>query len=298
MNNTASDFIEVALVSDANYASFLATTVVSILKSSSESQRLRLHIVDAGLTNDDIKKIRSLQKIRDCEMVFYKPDLSQYLDLFSKGTLPKSCFYRLFLPRYLPAEIEKILYLDVDVVVLDDLAELWNAPLDDEFVAAARDVYVPDSHKKMIGVSQEYPYFNSGVLLMNVKKWRDENIVEKLLEQCDELAGKSYYLDQDYLNLYAYRASYRHIEDKWNCHPHFYREGETKIMHYMGPRLQLPHLDILLSFAKQTPYKKLPFQKLSYRVMRPCKIAFCKFVSFFLFKGKWRRAFRQRFNMR
>jgi len=81
-------------------------------------------------------------------------------------------YYKLYIPTILPQEAERCLFLDVDMVINADIAELYNIELSDNVIAAAEDI--PDCilHKQRIGLSQNDLYINSGVMVCDLKKWR------------------------------------------------------------------------------------------------------------------------------
>ena len=290
------DPIEILLVSDTNYASYLATTLVSILKNAASDDILRFHIVDGGMTQDDINKIEQLKSVRDFEAIYYRPNIDEYLKYFRKDIdrFPVVVNYRLFLAKYLPETLDKIIYLDVAVIVLKSLRDLWETPLDGAFVAAIPDENIDMRHVKRLPLPDDYQYFNSGILLFNLKKWRDENILEQLLDVCVEIRDLIKLPDQDVLNVYASRTRYQKLPRRWNCHPRSYDEDDTVILHYMGVRYRLPRLDILFSYAAQTPYGKLPIQKKTYKFKRWLSRKKCQIVCLFLFKRKWRQKYRER----
>lgn len=196
--------------------------------------------------------------------------------------------------EFLPKSLDKIIYSDVDVVVLGSLRELWETPIDDAFVAAVPDQEVIPKHKSELGLSDDYKYFYSGNLLINLKKWREEHVLEKLLEISLEIKDKIEYPDQDPLNVYGYRYGYHELSSRWCCHPKDYDENKTVILHYMGYRPKLPQLDILYSYATQTPYKKVPIQKVGFKIKRRLNVLHCQLVCLFLFKREWRRKYRKK----
>ncbi len=292
--------IEILLISDTNYSPFLATTIASILANAEPDDALRFHIVDGGLTEEDRSKIEQMQLDRNFELVWYKPNLQNYLDSFRDDikTFPVVVNYRLFLAKFLPDTLDKIIYMDVDVVALGSLRELWETSVDDVFLAAVADRNMRLSHRRDLGLPDDYPYFNSGVLLFNLKRWRDDAILEKLLDIAVEVRQAIDFPDQDVLNVYANRTAYRELDRRWNCHPRFYVKGESKILHFMGSRHRCPHLDILYGYAAQTPYGRLPMQGTGYKIKRALKRTGYNFLCFFLFRRKWRREFRKHFNLR
>ncbi len=290
----------VLLISDANYSAFLATTIVSILKNADPDDRLVFHIVDSGLTQNDRDAVEKLKDIRDFDFVFYQPDLQKYLHVFCDDiqSFPVVVNHRLFAPSFLPASLDKVVYMDVDVVVLDSLRDLWNVDPGDAILAAVPDQNIRLSHRRAIGLDDDYPYFNSGVLVMNLKKWREVNATEEMLKIAVEIKENIDFPDQDVLNVYVARHARALAPKEWNVHPRDYRQGETKLLHYMGSRQRCPHLDILYSYAAVTPYRALPMQGIAYRINRGVQRAICNTLCFFFFPRKIRRAIRRRFNLR
>ena len=294
------DTIEVMLVSDANYSAFLATTIVSILKNAAPDDSLRFHIVDAGLEDADRAAIEELKTLRTFEAVYYTPDLREYLKYLCDdiSTFPVVVNHRLFAPNFLPETLDKIVYMDVDVVVLSSLGELWKTQIGDSFVAAAPDIKMRPSHRKAIGLTEDFPYFNSGVLLVNLKKWREDNITEKLLAIADEIKENIDFPDQDVLNVYAFRNGFQKLPEGWNVHPRDYVEDKTHLLHYMGTRQRCPHLDILYKYAALTPYRLLPMQSRWRQINLGIKRVICNTLCFFFFPRKMRRMIRRRFVLR
>ena len=292
--------IEIFMASDSNYSPFLATAMASILKNAAPDDALSFHIADGGLTDDDLQKIEELKKIKDFKLAFYRPDLQEYLKYLRDdiSNFPVIVNTRLFVEKFLPKTLDKVLYLDADIVVLGSLAELWETDLDDNFVAAALDPKMRLSHRRAIGLPDDYGYFSSGIMLINLKKWREDSVLEKLLDICLEIKDQIGFPDQDVLNVYAYRTSYLLLPNRWNCHPRDFVEGDTIILHYMGNRHRCPNLPVLYEYASMTPYGRLPMQGFWYRVRRAMRRGCFVFLCLFLPKKQWRKQLRKRFVLR
>ena len=292
-NIKKTDSIEIMLVCDENYGAFMATTIASILKNAEAIDSFRFHIVDCGLKNASREAVDELKKLRPFEVVYYKHELPEYLQS-TDTPFPALVYHRLFAARFLPESLEKILYMDVDIVVLSSLRELWNTPLDGVFAAAAHDRYMSQEHCKAIGIEKKDDYFNAGVLLMNLKYWRENDVVDKLLNIINEFKEPLSFAEQDLLNIYASRYGYRLVSEKWNVNPRDYVEGQTRLIHYMGSRRHCPCLDILYGYAALTKYGRLPMQRVSYKIKR----VVCQFLCLFLIRHKDRRNLRKRMNIR
>ncbi|MBR0226651.1 MAG: glycosyltransferase family 8 protein [Thermoguttaceae bacterium] len=287
-NVKKTDPIEVMLVCDENYGAFMATTMASILKNAAEDDSLRFHIVDCGLGNASLEAVEELKKLRPFDVVYYQHKLPDYVYSI-KTPFPAVVYHRLFAPTFLPESLDKILYLDVDIAVLASLRELWDASLDGVFAAAVTDRRIDEEHCRSIGIENKADYFNAGVLLMNLKKWREDDVVARLFEIIQEFEGRLFYADQDVLNIYASRYGLHLVSGDWNTNPLDYVEGQTRLLHYMGSRRHSPHLDVLFNYASLTTFRRLPMQRASFKIKR----AICKFLCLFLFRRKDRQFLRE-----
>lgn len=133
------------------------------------------------------------------------------------GRIPATMWYRIFLPELLP-DVERVLYVDVDVLVVDRLDPLWELDLDAYYLAAVTNV--PEqhmiAHAQDLGLDGPGAYFNSGVLLMNLELMRRHRCSEALAECARERAGELLWPDQDALNIVlgAHRLP---LHPRWNA---------------------------------------------------------------------------------
>lgn len=110
-------------------------------------------------------------------------------------------YFRLFLSDILSPDIDKVLWLDCDIVIADSLDELWNEDISDYPVGVIPDY--ENNNVRMtnrLGYNAIYGYFNAGVLLINLKYWREQNIMDSFVEYISSHFYELYYLDQDVLN--------------------------------------------------------------------------------------------------
>lgn len=141
-------------------------------------------------------------------------------ELGDVGYLSNGMYLRLFLPALLPAAVERYLYLDVDTVCVGDLSELWRMPMGDHALAA-----VPDGYTGTVGaegglpgaegLDPDAPYFNSGVLLVNKRRWRELRVSERCFDYLRRNRGRLRFPDQDALNVVAY-GRWLPLDPQWN----------------------------------------------------------------------------------
>lgn len=162
---------------DQNYVRHCATSICSLLENNISEKNIEIIIITNQVSKKSKNKIVNLinkykRKITFIEM----QDLCD--DFQTKNRFPVSAFARLFLENI--PDIDKILYIDCDTIIKGSISELWNIDLKDYYLAGVEDTIQPYA-KKILGLSKNDRYLNSGVLLINLKKWRQENIKQQFL---------------------------------------------------------------------------------------------------------------------
>lgn len=205
------------------YSPYCGIMMISICESN-QGVKFHFHILQNDINESNKLK---LNKIADK----YSQNISFYTinDETLKGCpIGKahfgvwSAYYRILLPFILPPSIDKILYLDCDMVCVGSLKELWQTNIENFAVAA---VPAANMHDVLYYNRLEYDmddgYFNSGVLLINIKYWRENNVTNKLLEYIEKKRDKLIFFDQDALN-YVLRKEKKFVSIKYNINPGFY----------------------------------------------------------------------------
>ena len=126
-------------------------------------------------------------------------------------------WYRIFLPELVPGG-ERALYLDVDTLILDDLAPLWQIDLGDHYLAAVTNVFQPEHRDRpcSLGLAGPEVYFNSGVLLLNLEAMRRDGATEAMRGYATEQGGRIEWPDQDTLNV-VLGARRLALHPRWNA---------------------------------------------------------------------------------
>src|SRR5690554_6923358 len=139
------DDIHVAVCCDDNYAPHLGVVLCSMLMNSSEPRRLVINLVDVGITPANVDKLRGLVERHGARLNPIVPDSATYagLPVFRYGP---AVYQRISLPQLLDPTVERVVYIDCDTVVLGDIVELWNTPLEGYALAAAENLS-PSAHR-------------------------------------------------------------------------------------------------------------------------------------------------------
>ena len=135
--------------------------------------------------------------------------------------LSNATYFRLFLADFLPCNIDKVLYLDGDIIIRHSLLSLWNTDLTNYAIAAVSDSFYGDvDYDKRLGYPLDAGYFNAGVLLINLKYWRENNVTQRFINYIEERYSYLTFHDQDILNGVFWNKKIR-LPIKYNLHSGF-----------------------------------------------------------------------------
>ena len=246
--NKITEKISIALCTDENLVKHIGTLLYSVDENTSSF--VDAYIIYDNLSEKSLKKLTSLNDILSTVTVHMIKVLDKQQEKLSKISLentglPVTSCYRFILPDLLPS-LDRIIYLDVDTLVLSDLTELWRTDLEGKFIGAAKDeLIIPNVAQKI--VSERKSYFNSGMLLMDLNLFRKYDICSDLIDFAVDIAEYCEYGDQDILNYY-FIDGYKLLDTKWNCGRKFLedREKEVGIVHFYG--LEKPWNNTVYSF--------------------------------------------------
>lgn len=228
--------INICFSSDNNYAQHLAVTLASVLANN--DSELSVYVLDGGISEENKNKILELKQKYDFDISFITIDKSMFdrCPAGKKNHVTLATYYRLMLAEICP-DVDKIIYLDVDMVIRSSLKELFNTDISEYYFAGVSDT-LEKVNAERLGLNT---YCNAGVLLLNLKKWRDENITELLFDWIDKNNEKIVLHDQDILNS-ALQNKILKLDKFWNVQVTKGKPSkeliklldESKIIHYIG----------------------------------------------------------------
>ena len=161
-------------------------------------------LIDESVTDEDQQDLKDIaNKFSGKKVHYYTIERQSSISFPLKlNHVTQSTYYRLFLSDILPSTIEKVLYLDGDLIVRHSLLPLWHTDINDYAVGAAKDVVDRDVRiYNRLSYPQEKGYFNAGVLLINLKYWRDNDITKDCIRYIHDYPDRILYVDQDVLNV-------------------------------------------------------------------------------------------------
>jgi lipopolysaccharide biosynthesis glycosyltransferase len=213
MTDTA---IHVACAADETYAPHCAAMLHSLI-SHQRASDVHVHFLhQPTMAASVLERLRSMVTALGVVIRFH-PIADQAVEgLPEMGRISRVMWYRVFLPELLP-ELDRILYLDCDTIVMDDLRPLWETDLDGCLLGAVRNVFERGAAGRAgsLGLAGPEQYFNSGVLLLNLDAWRKEDCSRRLLDYARTNARSLVWPDQDALNVMMERRWYS-LHPRWN----------------------------------------------------------------------------------
>ena len=232
--------IPVFFAVDYKYAPMLGVTLRSMLQNASKEYFYKIYVLTTNLADDLKEKVHASTDAQNVsiEFISLKEKLDCYSNMFHlRDYYSQETYFRLFIASLYP-EYDKVLYLDSDLLILDDISKMYNVDLEDNLLGAIVEETVLTINEfgeyveKALGVKREN-YFNAGIIVINTKKYREEKIQEKFVKLLNRFPFRIAQ-DQDYLNVLC-KDRVHYFDLGWNKtsfeNPVFHDE-DLKIVHY------------------------------------------------------------------
>lgn len=279
--------MHLALATDRAYLPWCATAVLSALEVNRPCE-VQVHVLHLGdLLPSDVTRLESMVRERGATLDLHEIDPAVLSSLPSKG--PKLggliSWARVMLADAL-SDVDRVIYLDADVLVTGSMEDLWQQPLGDAALGAVANVVEPAmrSHVSSLGLPRGASYFNAGVLLIDLCWWREHDCGERLSDVALAGAGALPWFDQDALNV-VFAGRWKPLAPRWNAQNSLWswapwavevfgweavHEATTApaILHFEGPSLnkpwhylcQHPWRGEYRSTAARTPWAGVPLE--------------------------------------
>lgn len=218
--------------SDDNYARHTGVSILSVLENNKHFKAIDIYIIENNISEENKIKINEIIKQYNRNIQYI--DFSEYkskLNLEMEWEISISSYARLFIECILPKTVDKVLYFDCDTVVIGPLDELWKVKFrENEFVAGVLDT-VSEKIITNIGIKKNGSYINAGMLLINLKKWRENKIQKQFMDFIDHYNGKVPHHDQGVINGVLH-ANCKILSPRFNLMTVFYMMKYEDILEY------------------------------------------------------------------
>ena len=248
-----SDNIKVAFCIDEGYAQHLAVALASLFLHN-ENNKIDIYIASPPLRPESLSRLQKLGAVFSGNLIFKEVEEERVADFREHLHLSRAAYFRILLSELLP-EVDKLIYLDCDLVIEADLSPLWETDLSG-FAAAGVDEENP-AQTSRLDLNDDV-YINSGILVLNLAYWREHQLTKKCLDWVRDNPGRNILLDQDAINV-TLRYKKKTIDIKWNLNPvpleslDVLKKYPQRIIHFGGP---VKPWHRCYDFSMQQIYKK------------------------------------------
>jgi len=257
-----------------------AYVMIHSLVINNTEHPLYLYVLHSELTEENMNLLKEAMQIdkNNNDIHFIKIDPSKTIGLPYNEFWSLEMYYRLMLPEVLGNDIERVLYLDVDIIINKNIWDFYNSDFENHMLIATKDLValdVPESSKERNAFfldlkEQGMTYFCSGVLLMNLKKLKPEYTFQRYMDIFETIKDKIIMPDQDLLN-YVHFKDVKLVDEikyglfTYTAHKNGLTYDDVKnnvsILHFSGPTkpwtVNLIRYDIekiWWEYAKTTPF--------------------------------------------
>ncbi|KKB10862.1 hypothetical protein VE25_15885 [Devosia geojensis] len=269
--------IHIALTFDDNFWAPAYAVMRSICLFTKRRGDLVFHLLHRPLTDEHRADLKAIESEFRARLVWYDLDHSPlFADIAARmpqnKRLSNIVYARLVIDRFVDPSIARILYLDCDLLVRAPIEALYETDLEGHPIAAVRDTLGPfivggrdlRNNRDLFDIAD--PYFNAGVLLIDLDRWRQAKLLDRLEAMFADGTMDRIYYDQDFLNL-TFKHDWLHLAPTWNVidarHAH---EGlDLNIMHYTSARKPW---QLVSNVAFRRIYRHVMTNELFYRYMR------------------------------
>ncbi|MDY0148521.1 MAG: glycosyltransferase family 8 protein [Kiritimatiellia bacterium] len=221
-------YLYLATSADENFALPVTVMMRSVVDHLYGTEKVTFFILDCGITKASRRKMRQSVSRAWADIHFIPVGRDSFAGFRVDGHISAATYARLFLGRLLPTSIDRVIYLDGDLVTLADIRSLWETNLNRCSLAAVQDPVagvvgrsVHMRHWDGWDVPQGTSIFNAGLMVIDLQEWRASHMFERAISTALEHPDRMKYWDQCALN-YVIRGNYLELDPAWNVGPFVY----------------------------------------------------------------------------
>lgn len=256
--------ITLVTVCDNNLVVMLAALLKSLEINHSSSEKIDLYIVDDRLNAKNKKKLIDTLTLGKLNLIWKKLSevFPEHLKLpLDNTTFPANVYARICIPYFIDSSVEKAIYLDVDMIVIENIARLWHTDIGNYNIAAVADrsevvgsPWAGIKNYAALGLRAESRYFNSGLFILKPKQWRILEIAQQAFDCAHENISFISFADQYSLNV-IFNERWFELDKRWNSYAQLEIE-DPFVIHFTGMK------PIYKGYSANKSYKDLFFQYL------------------------------------
>lgn len=193
--------MNVVYSSSDSYCEICGISILSLLENNKNVEDITVYLIDNHISDLNKQKLIDMVSKYGRKLIFVNPPNIEELakTKINVGRWNISTFYRLFLPTILDESVDKVLFIDCDTIVLQDLSSLWNMDLEDKWLYGVDDCRSVE-YRHNIGLQDDDNYINNGVLLIDIDAWKKNNVEDMFIKFIHDYEGDITYVDQGVQN--------------------------------------------------------------------------------------------------
>jgi len=258
--------IGIIVACDNHYVVLLAALLKSIEFHHKTNENIEVFIVEDGISKRNRKKLIASLNPEKMQLIWISMDeaIPDNMSIpFDRSSYPKNIHTRIFIPHFIPERYDKIIYLDVDMILMRDISDLWNIDLGDQMMAAVMDPRLKVFSNswggilnyKELGFAPDTKYFNTGILVINNKKWREEDSAVTVVKCISDNEKFANYPDQYGINI-VMANRWVELDSRWNSFADTICE-DPFLIHFIGRK------PMYKTYDNREEFKKIFFEHLN-----------------------------------
>jgi lipopolysaccharide biosynthesis glycosyltransferase len=225
--------LRVVYSSDNNYAQHVGVSMTSLFQNNKEFNDINIYLIENNISIENKNNLKLISEKYNRKIMFIDFNgFSNKLKLNIGNSISINSYARLFLSSVIEMNVDKVIYLDSDSVINKSLYELWNTDISEFYAAGVLDT-VSENTKLRINIDPKSAYINAGMLLINLKKWREEDIEKRFIEFINAHNGEVFHHDQGTINGVLHEK-FLILHPKYNAMTTYYTMSRHEIMQYYG----------------------------------------------------------------
>lgn len=249
------------------FVSVAATSILSLMENNKTIDEIHFYIIDDGIKNENKSKLSKMIESYGRTVCYIgAPGPSELFDFQFKDRYQIGHSYvRMAIGTLLPDNVDRVLALDSDTLITGDISELWNMDMGDNVLAGVADCLNLKAYRRQFGLSGDEFYCNAGMFLIDLKKWREQKIEEKIKLMIKMKNGNVFFFEQTLIN-YSCKGKIYKLHPKYNCYTLFYAFDYKNLMKWRRPTAFYTEEEVLE--ARENP-KIIHFTRNFYMLSRP-----------------------------
>lgn len=202
------------------YVPYAGVSIVSLLENNKMVDEIVLFALTESVSEDSIDKLK--EQVRMYQRSIHFIDTQELVEKMKALGIPEyrgsyATNMKMFIADYLDESVDRLLYIDSDTIVCGEISHLFTLDMEDKPIAMVMDS-LGNSHKRLIGMDKSDMYFNAGIILFDVKKWKQEKCTEQIQEHVQKIRAHYMSPDQDLLNV-VFRNKIMRLDIAYNLQP-------------------------------------------------------------------------------